>query len=102
MSRQKVHTATKADWTFFNDMLAVEAVYSAARRIAYQYDLDLEDCEQDALLWSSVRPELVNGHAEAGRYSQLSQDVYTNMSQVRATASRNAPVIYSYEEEFEE
>lgn len=101
-SKQKVHTATEWDWTFANTDEAYEAVIEAGRRVAMRYSLDISDCQQDALLWSAVRPKVMAKHIESEDYVQLTQDCYSGLSQVRARQFKNKPVEVSYEVHFRE
>lgn len=101
---QKIHTATAADadWSFASDERAMEALEGAAGWIAKKYALDLDDCTQDACMWAAVRPKLVAKHLDAEDYSQLRQDCYSGISQVRGRQERQRPKVVSYEEMFEE
>lgn len=100
MSRQKIHTATEADWSFYADEMTVQTLSDAAQLLADKYKLEVEDCEQDALLWLSVRPEVADKHISTGNYEQLRWDAYSGLSKAYAVTHRDSHRLVSYEEEF--
>ena len=102
MAVQKIHTVTEADWSFTEDHEAYGAVLEAGRRVASRYSLDVDDCQQDALMWASVRPKVMAKHITAENYTQLTQDCYSGLSQVRGRQLKKRPVEVSYEELFGE
>lgn len=102
MAVQKIHTATEYDWTFVSTPEAYEAITEAGRRVASRYSLDSADCQQDALMWAAVRPKVTDKHMSAGNYTQLTQDCYSGLSQVRRRQLKGKPVEVSFEEHFGE
>lgn len=64
-SVSKVNKATSndTDWTFVGDLLVMDAVERAVRYGSNVFsDSEAEDLRQDALLFLSVRPELIDDY----------------------------------------
>lgn len=87
----KVETATEADWSFLEDERFQQAIYRAATKMVSRFhdryalpqladstDPQLMDAMQDASLWLSVRPELVERTLETGDFRSLAERIYVN------------------------
>lgn len=61
MSDSKVDVATEADWSFYENDAVRAAVGRATRSVAGKFvgTVDVNDLEQDALLFLAVRPKMV-------------------------------------------
>ena len=100
MSRLKVDLATEADWSFYDIPEAVEALECAAGWVAHKGELEYDDCLQDALLWASVRPGVIERHGLGETWDLLSHDCYSGLSRAKKTEAKRWMATESYEEQF--
>lgn len=90
MMESKVALATSADWSFVDDKQFMKCIKNAAIKAANEFEMvEFDDAEHDALLWLSVRPEMVAKAEKSGDYTQLTQDIYTNALRVPAVREAN-------------
>lgn len=88
----KVETATleDADWSFTSSPAVMKCIRNAAIKASREFEMvEFEDAQQDALLWLSVRPEMVAKAHKSEDYTQLTQDIYTNALRVPAVRESN-------------
>lgn len=92
----KVAHATEADWGFTRIAEVMLAIKNAARKAAREFEMvEMEDAEQDALLWVAVRPERVAAALESEDFAQLMQDIYSALRKVAIIESdRYSATVY--------
>lgn len=103
MARAKrIDQASESDWSFLDDPLVMEGLEQAAGKARNTYGESFEDCLQDALLWTSVRPEMVASWVERGDVRRVRADAYRGLSRAYGARSRKSPPTLSYEAVYRE
>lgn len=102
-SQKKVDIATEADWSFHQDRRAVNAVETAARRAAREFEaVEYADAVQNALLWLAVRPERYDRAVALDEWRELGQDIYANALRPAAVDESNKRRVTTSRERLEE